>query len=91
LQPRNLSTQPIEHTQEEDERIGHKRKLIQAIEVLSNYLMFLLVVKPEMLPNPRPQEAHAGVAVCAVFWTTYGAAVIMVTISMLHLMNCIIA
>ena len=29
--------------------------------MLSNYLMFLLVVKPEMLPNPRPQEAHAGV------------------------------
>jgi hypothetical protein len=51
--------------QEDDERVeGHKRKLIQAIEVLSNYLMFLFVVKPEMLPNPRPQEAHAGV--CSV-------------------------
>ncbi|WVZ49504.1 hypothetical protein U9M48_000859 [Paspalum notatum var. saurae] len=54
-----------EHKQEEDERAeGHKRKLIQAIEVLSNYLMFLLVVNPEMLPTPRPHEAHA--AVCRV-------------------------
>jgi len=41
--------------QEEEEQC----KLIQAIEVLSNYLMFLLVVKPEMLPDPRPQKAHA--------------------------------
>ncbi|CAN6217307.1 unnamed protein product [Urochloa humidicola] len=51
-----------EQKQEEDEKVeGHKCKLIQAIEVLSNYLMFLFVVKPEMLPNPRPQEAHADV------------------------------
>jgi hypothetical protein len=47
-------------------------KHIQAVEVLSNYVMFLLVVKPEMLPIYRLQKAHTDV--CHAFddiWSSH--------------------
>ncbi|CAO2145717.1 unnamed protein product [Urochloa humidicola] len=49
-----------------------KDKLIQAVEVLSNYMMFLLVIKPEMLPIYRLQKAHTDL--CHVFddlWSSH--------------------
>jgi hypothetical protein len=39
----------------------HEEKLIKAIKVLSNYMMYLMVVKPDMLPDPRPQNAHSDI------------------------------
>jgi hypothetical protein len=39
----------------------HEKKVVKAIKVLSNYMMYLMVVKPDMLPDPRPQNAYADI------------------------------
>ncbi|RCV29905.1 hypothetical protein SETIT_6G051000v2 [Setaria italica] len=39
--------------------IGHQEKLVAAVRVLSNYMMFLLMAQPEMLPGPIRQGQYA--------------------------------
>ncbi|XP_034599159.1 uncharacterized protein [Setaria viridis] len=52
-----------------------KDKLLDAIEVLSNYMMFLLVERPYMLPGPVRRSTHERVhdALCGVMGTANGA------------------